>query len=52
MFIRGRQKIIKIVYSECGDETFGNHLMCGVMGFLDGFIGGILIGVIYNNISL
>lgn len=42
--------ILKNVYPGCSDETFGNQLMCGVMGFLDGFIGGFLIGVIYNHI--
>ena len=44
--------LIKNVYPGCSNKTFGNQLMCGVMGFLDGFVGGFLIGVIYNNIPL
>jgi hypothetical protein len=44
--------MLKNVYPGCSNKTLGNKLMCGLLGFLDGFVGGYLIGVIYNHIPL
>ena len=45
-------KVIEEVYPGCSSKTIFGPYMCGLMGFLDGFIGGLLIGLLYNNISI
>lgn len=45
-------KILEGAYPGCNRKDLAGKLMCGYMGFLDGFIGGILIGFIYNNLNI
>ena len=45
-------KILEGAYPGCNRKDLKGKLMCGLMGFLDGFVGGILIGLIYNNINI
>ena len=45
-------KILEEAYPGCNRKDVVGKLMCGLMGFLDGFIGGILIGLIYNNLNI
>ena len=42
-------KLIKNLYTGCSKN---NILLCGFLGFIDAFIGGVLIGFIYNNINI
>ena len=45
-------KMLEGVYPGCSRKDLFGKMMCGLMGFLDGFIGGILIGLIYNNLRI
>jgi hypothetical protein len=45
-------KILEDAYPGCSRKTCYGKLICGSMGFLDGFLGGILIGILYNNINI
>ena len=45
-------KPIAEVYICCSQKNLFYKLMCGVMGFLDGFCGGFLIALIYNNLNI
>ena len=45
-------KILEGAYPGCNRKDLLGKLMCGLMGFLDGFVGGILIGLIYNNLNI
>lgn len=45
-------KIIQDAYPGCNNKDLTGKLICGLMGFLDGFIGGLLIGIIYNNLNI
>lgn len=45
-------KILEGAYPGCNRKNLLGKLMCVFMGFLDGFIGGILIGLIYNNLNI
>jgi len=45
-------KSIQELYPGCSSETIFGPYICGLMGFLDGFMGGLLIGLLYNNISI
>ena len=45
-------KILEETYPGCSRKTFIGKFLCGLMGFLDGFLGGIIIGYIYNNLKL
>ena len=40
---------ISKLYPKC---NYNNIYICMVSGFIDGFIWGILIGVIYNNLPI
>ena len=40
------------IYIGCSQKNLFSKLLCGILGFLDAFIGGILIGTIYNNIKI
>ena len=40
------------LYIGCGQKDFFSKLLCGVLGFLDGFVGGWLVGEIYNRLPL
>ncbi len=45
-------KMIESGYPGCNRETINGKLICGLMGFLDGFVGGLIIGLLYNNINI
>ena len=45
-------KILEGAYPGCNRKDLRGKLMCGLMGFVDGFVGGILIGLIYNNLRI
>ena len=32
------------LYVGCGQKSFLSKLLCGVLGFLDAFVGGLLVG--------
>ena len=45
-------KMLEGAYPGCNRKDLFGKMMCGLMGFLDGFIGGVLIALIYNNMSI
>ena len=45
-------KMLEGSYPGCSRKDLFGKVMCGLMGFLDGFVGGVLIALIYNNISI
>ena len=40
------------LYIGCGQKDLLSKLLCGVLGFLDAFVGGWLVGEIYNRLPL
>ena len=45
-------KMISQAYPGCSNKTIKNRLICALFGFLDGFIGGCIIALLYNNINI
>lgn len=45
-------KMISQVYPGCSNKTLFNRLICALFGFIDGFIGGCIIALLYNNINI
>lgn len=45
-------KILEGAYPGCSRDNLLGKFLCGFMGFLDGFLGGILIGYLYNNLKI
>ena len=45
-------KMITQLYPGCGNETFLNRLVCATLGFIDGFIGGCILALLYNHIDI
>lgn len=43
--------LLEDVYIGCNRKTFIGKFLCGFMAFLDAFIGGVLIGYIYNHLN-
>ena len=41
-------RLVQEMYIGCGFKTCLNVLVCALFGFADGFIGGALVGLIYN----
>lgn len=41
-------RLLEGVYPGCNRKTQWGKLLCGGMAFLDGFIGGVLFGIVYN----
>ena len=40
------------LYIGCGQESLFSKLLCGVLGFLDAFVGGWLVGEVYNRLPI
>ena len=45
-------KMISEAYPGCNNKTLLNRLICALLGFIDGFIGGCIIALLYNNINI
>ena len=45
-------KIISDAYPGCNNKNLKGVLSCAIMGSLDGFIGGVIIALLYNLIDL
>jgi len=45
------QSISKI-YIGCNQNNFFSKILCGLIGFIDAFVLGFLIGFIYNRIPI
>jgi hypothetical protein len=43
---------ISQIYIGCSKKNIFSKLFCGFLGFLDAFIGGILIALLYNSIPI
>ena len=41
-------RLLEGVYPGCDRTTQWGKLLCGGMAFLDGFLGGVLFGIMYN----
>ena len=44
--------IISQVYIGCSQKNIFSKLLCGFFGFLDGFIAGVLIALLYNYLNI
>ena len=40
------------LYIGCGQESLFSKLLCGILGFIDAFVGGWLIGTVYNRLPI
>ena len=40
------------LYLGCGQESLFSKIMCGVLGFIDAFVGGWLIATVYNRLPI
>ena len=40
------------LYLGCGQESLFSKIMCGALGFIDAFVGGWLIGTVYNRLPM
>ncbi len=45
-------KIIKDAYPGCNNKNWQGILSCSLLGSLDGFIGGVLLALLYNVIDI
>ena len=45
-------KLISKVYIGCSQKNILSKLVCGLYGFIDGFITGALIALLYNFIAI
>ena len=45
-------KLVSQVYIGCSQKNILSKLICGLYGFIDGFITGALIALIYNYITI
>jgi hypothetical protein len=45
-------RMIQEVYVGCDYRTGCGLLLCALFGFVDGFIGGALVGLLYNNLPI
>ena len=45
-------KLISQVYIGCSQQNILSKLVCGLYGFIDGFITGALIALLYNYLTI
>jgi hypothetical protein len=45
-------KMVTQIYPGCGNKSFLNRLVCATLGFIDGFVGGCLIALLYNHVDI
>lgn len=44
-------KVLKNIYPGCNNGSLFGRFTCGFLGFVDAFMLGFLIGIIYNNLG-
>ena len=44
--------LISQIYIGCSQKSILSKLFCGFLGFLDGFIAGVLIALLYNYMTI
>ena len=45
-------KLLEDTYPGCHSKTGWGILVCALVGSIDGFLGGALIGVLYNSLDI